>query len=179
MSSMPDMPQDKEVILTDETVQARLWNASDAKRREPANVHAYLERLLALRIRESAFYEKLALLNGSTIALTVTAILGGGLHHRSVHKYTLAAGLVCLLLSLILFLIRNWAALDWEWRFCEIWEDWVRPDRTPDEEAEVQRLRPRFAGNVMSLTEVVGTISMGVGMTLLVFVVVSLTVTMI
>ena len=44
---------------------------------------------------ETTFCEKLALLNGGTIALTVTAVICGGLHQRTVHKHILPAGIVC------------------------------------------------------------------------------------
>lgn len=72
---------------------------------------AYLEYLKAhrdVRVHHSAYYEKLALLDGGTIALTATVMLGNS-HSQLKHRYTLAVGLALLAVALISLLLRNLA----------------------------------------------------------------------
>lgn len=71
----------------------------------------YLEYLKAhreVRAHHSVYYEKLALLDGGTIALTATVVLSSS-HNQLRHKYLLAVGVGSLAIALISLLIRNLA----------------------------------------------------------------------
>jgi hypothetical protein len=54
----------------------------------------------------NSYFERLAILNGGTVALVTTAVLGP-LHATIRHKYSLAIGLTTLVFSMLLFLARN------------------------------------------------------------------------
>jgi hypothetical protein len=72
---------------------------------------AYLEYLRwhrEVRAQHSAYYEKLALLDGGTIALATTVVLGSS-HGQLKHKWSLALGLGLLAIAMVSLLIRNFA----------------------------------------------------------------------
>jgi hypothetical protein len=68
----------------------------------------YLKAHRDVRVQHWNYYERLALLDGGTIALTVTAVLGNS-HSQLKHKYTLCVGLALLVLAMISLLVRNLA----------------------------------------------------------------------
>jgi hypothetical protein len=74
---------------------------------------AYRAELRAFRAQLSAYYEKLALLDGGTVALVITAVLGP-LHDKVKHKYFLASGLSILVVALLVLLYRNLMAVEYE-----------------------------------------------------------------
>ena len=77
----------------------------------PPYDEAYVEYLRAhakVRARHSAYYEKLALLNGGTIALTANLLLGSS-HENIRHRYTLATGVALVAVAMMSVLIRNLA----------------------------------------------------------------------
>ena len=65
------------------------------------------------RIHRSSYFEKLALLDGGTVALVVTAVLGP-LHGTMKHRYLLAVGLTTLVAAMIALLRRNLIAVQVE-----------------------------------------------------------------
>ncbi|MFZ0821858.1 MAG: hypothetical protein WAM91_17475 [Candidatus Acidiferrales bacterium] len=66
-----------------------------------------LHRIYAeARSYRNSFYEKLAILDGGTVALVITAILGP-LHGTIKHKYLLGIGLTVLVLAMVTLLRRN------------------------------------------------------------------------
>jgi len=62
----------------------------------------------ARSIRNS-YFEKLAILDGGTVALVITAVLGP-LHSGIKHKYSLGIGLSCLVVAMLTLLSRNLVA---------------------------------------------------------------------
>ena len=75
----------------------------------------YRAAAIQARTQQSNYYEKLVVLNGGTVALVVTAVLGP-LQNRITHRYTVRGALVLLMFAIVLFLIRNFAAT----RYAEI-----------------------------------------------------------
>jgi hypothetical protein len=65
------------------------------------------------RNKRNAYYEKLAILDGGTVALTITAVLGP-LHGTITHRYTLLAGLTALVLAMLALIRRNLVAVHQE-----------------------------------------------------------------
>ena len=68
---------------------------------------------LEARSHRNSFYEKLALLDGGTVALIITAVLGP-LHGILKHKYLLCIGLTFLVLAMLTLLGRNRLAVEFE-----------------------------------------------------------------
>lgn len=60
--------------------------------------------------RRDAYYEKLALVSGGTIGLSVSAVLSAGNHLK--HHYTLAFGLTCLTISMVSLMLRNLSVIN-------------------------------------------------------------------
>jgi len=58
------------------------------------------------RAQRNAYFEKLAFLDGGTVALVVSAVLGP-FHGQLKHKYTLGLGLTFLVLAMLILLRRN------------------------------------------------------------------------
>ena len=65
------------------------------------------------RSNRNAFFDKLALLDGGTVALVITAVLGP-LHGVLKHKYFLGVGLSVLALAMLILLRRNLVAAQYE-----------------------------------------------------------------
>ena len=65
------------------------------------------------RIHHNSYCEKLALLDGATVALVITAVLGP-LHGSIKHKYVLGAGLTLLVIAMLALLWRNLQATQYE-----------------------------------------------------------------
>ena len=65
------------------------------------------------RTNENSYFEKLALLDGATVALVVTAVLSP-LHGVLKHKITLGVGLTFLVSSMLALLLRNYLAVEEE-----------------------------------------------------------------
>jgi hypothetical protein len=65
------------------------------------------------RNNRDSFFEKLALIDGGTVALVVTAILGP-LHGNVPHKYLLRVGLTFLVVALLALLCRKMLAAQFE-----------------------------------------------------------------
>lgn len=65
------------------------------------------------RTHRNGYFEKLALLDGGTVALVITAVLGP-LHGVLKHRYLLGAGLSVLVLSMLVLLRRNYLAVQLE-----------------------------------------------------------------
>jgi hypothetical protein len=68
---------------------------------------------LQARSRRNAFFEKLALLDGGTVALVITAVLGP-LRGVIVAKMFLCVGLSILVLAMLVLLYRNYLAPKYE-----------------------------------------------------------------
>ena len=65
------------------------------------------------RIHRNSYFEKLALLDGGTVALVITAVLGP-LHGAVKHRYLLGSGLTCLVFAMLMLLLRNYLAAQFE-----------------------------------------------------------------
>jgi hypothetical protein len=59
-----------------------------------------------VRLHQSAFYEKVALLDGGTVALVITAVIDK-VHGQIRHPLALKLGLVCLILAMLSLFARN------------------------------------------------------------------------
>lgn len=59
-----------------------------------------------LRLHQSAFYEKIAILDGGTVALTITAVIDK-IHQQIRHPLALKVGLICLILAMLSLFARN------------------------------------------------------------------------
>lgn len=68
---------------------------------------------LEARSQRNSYFEKLAILDGGTVALVITAVLGP-LHAAVKHKHLLAVGLSLLVLAMLLLLRRNYIAVQLE-----------------------------------------------------------------
>lgn len=77
---------------------------------EAARLHAIFREA---RWHRDSVFEKLALLDGGTIALVVTAVLAP-LHGNVHHRFLLAAGIACLVVALLALLVRNLLATEIE-----------------------------------------------------------------
>jgi len=75
---------------------------------------AYIAALRDARLHRSAYFEKLALLNGGTVALVITAILGP-MKGQVPHKHLLATALTILIIAMLLLLTRNLVATGYEY----------------------------------------------------------------
>jgi hypothetical protein len=65
------------------------------------------------RSHRNAFWEKLALLDGGTVALVITAVLGP-LHGTIKHSHLLGMGLTVLVAAMVVLLVRNLLAAQFE-----------------------------------------------------------------
>jgi hypothetical protein len=65
------------------------------------------------RIHRNSYFEKLAILDGGTVALIVTAVLGP-LHGAIKHKYLLGVGLSSLVIAMLTLYWRNFLAAEFE-----------------------------------------------------------------
>jgi hypothetical protein len=59
-----------------------------------------------LRLQQSSFYEKVAILDGGTVALTVTGVIDK-IHEQIKHPFALKLGIVCLTLAMLFLFARN------------------------------------------------------------------------
>jgi hypothetical protein len=71
---------------------------------------AYDAAMRAYRAQRTAYFERLALLDGGVVALLITAILGP-MHGQVPHKWLLGFGLTALVAAMIALLNRNLAAM--------------------------------------------------------------------
>jgi hypothetical protein len=77
---------------------------------EKQDIHRlYLEE----RIHHNSYFEKLAILDGGTVALVITAVIGP-LHGNVRHKYTLEVGLTIPVVAMLMLLVRNFLAARYE-----------------------------------------------------------------
>jgi hypothetical protein len=65
------------------------------------------------RLQSNGYFEKLALLNGATVSLVITAALGKFTVVPK-HRYTLGVALTFLVIAMLLFLYRNHVAIQVE-----------------------------------------------------------------
>lgn len=65
------------------------------------------------RRQRNSYFEKLAIVDGGTVALIITAVLGP-LHGVIKHKYSLGVGLTFLVLGMLMLLWRNYLAAQFE-----------------------------------------------------------------
>jgi Ca2+/H+ antiporter len=71
------------------------------------------------RSYHNSYFEKLALLDGGTVALVITAVLGP-LHGTIKHRYLLGVGLTFLVLAMLALLWRNFLAVQVEFHAAAI-----------------------------------------------------------
>jgi hypothetical protein len=81
---------------------------------------AYRAELRENRAALNSYYEKLALLNGATVALVVTAVLGP-FHGKINHRHFLLAALTVQVLALLALLYRNLRAVRYEQASAAAW----------------------------------------------------------
>lgn len=76
-----------------------------------------LHRLyLEARSRRDSYFEKLVILDGGTIALVISAVVGP-LRGIVVHKYLPITGIACLVVAMLTLLFRNMLASELEFHF--------------------------------------------------------------
>jgi hypothetical protein len=116
---------------------------------------------LEARTHRNSFYEKLALLDGGTVALVITAVLGP-LHGVVSHKRLLCVGLTFLVLAMLTLLRRNLLAVQFEFHAAAntAWDPAYT--QNPKAKAQTQRLNKDI-----HYTETVGVFLSGIGVVLL------------
>jgi hypothetical protein len=80
----------------------------------PWQVETDLHRIYQdARSHRNSYFEKLAILDGGTVALVITAVFGS-LHATIKHKYLVGIGLTCLVVAMLALLWRNYLAAEFE-----------------------------------------------------------------
>lgn len=116
---------------------------------------------LEARSHRNSFYERLTLLDGGTVALVITAVLGP-LHGTIKHKYLLGVGLTFLVLAMLTFLGRNLLAVQYEFHAA------ARATRDPDCMGDTAaRGKMRTLSRNIYYTESTGMVLSAVGIVLL------------
>jgi hypothetical protein len=95
------------------------------------------------RTHRNSYFEKLALLDGGTVALIITAVLGP-LHGQVRHKYTLGVGLSLLVLSMLILLARNYLAVEIEFHSAARTTNDVDYMHAPEAQREARVLNVRI-----------------------------------
>jgi len=80
----------------------------------------YRDELRENRAALNSYYERLALLNGATVALVVTGVLGP-FHDKIAHRHFLLAALTVQVLALLVLLHRNPRAVQYEQASAVAW----------------------------------------------------------
>jgi hypothetical protein len=120
----------------------------------------YRKELRDYRAQLNGYYEKLALLNGGTIALVVTGVFGP-FYVRITHRHTLLAALTVQILALLALLYRNLRAIQYEQASTAVWHRETRQGN--DDVAMLNTLL-----TIRQRLETVGQWLTGLGMLLLV-----------
>jgi hypothetical protein len=84
-------------IMSSEDTNIEYFNKRHAVLQDARNLH-------------TGYFERLALLDGGTVALVVSAVVGP-LHSQLKHRYTLGVGLTMLVLAMGCLMIRNYYAV--------------------------------------------------------------------
>lgn len=113
---------------------------------------------LAARQQVNDYYEKLALLDGATVSLVITAALGKFLEVLR-HKYTLGVALTALVAAMLVLLYRNLLGSRREFPEAQLT---AYPTSEQKQRRELRSLNPRIA-----LAETVGVILSAIGIVLL------------
>jgi hypothetical protein len=79
----------------------------------------YLNAHSQVRLHQSAFYEKVALLDGGTVALIITVVIDK-IHGQIRHPFALKLGLVCLTLAMLSLFTRNFYWTQYESKVMEM-----------------------------------------------------------
>jgi hypothetical protein len=87
---------------------------------EKQDAGPFREELRDYRQQLNLYFEKLAVLNGATVALVITGVLGP-FHDRIVHKHFLLAALTVQVLGLVVLLYRNLRAIHYEQASTAAW----------------------------------------------------------
>jgi len=119
----------------------------------------YRVELRRFREQLSAYYEKLALLDGGTVALVVTAVLGP-FQDKIRHRHFLVAGLTILVIAVLILLYRNLLAVEYERASTAAWYATARSGNNDIE--QLNRLLIR-----RQRLEVIGVIATGLGILIL------------
>jgi hypothetical protein len=106
----------------------------------------------------NGYYEKLALLDGATVSLVITAALGKFLVVLR-HKYTLGVALTSLVFAMFVLLHRNWLATQVEFPEAQLT---AYPGSEEKQRTKLRRLNPQIAS-----AETVGVVLSAVGIFLL------------
>jgi|HubBroStandDraft_6_1064221.scaffolds.fasta_scaffold973873_1 hypothetical protein len=110
------------------------------------------------RQQVNGYYEKLALLDGATVSLVITAALGKFLVVLR-HKYTLGVALTSLVFAMFVLLHRNWLATQVEFPEAQLT---AYPGSEEKQRTKLRRLNPQIAS-----AETVGVVLSAVGIFLL------------
>ena len=113
------------------------------------------------RSKRNAYFEKLAILDGGTVALAITAVLGP-LHGTIKHRYTLLAGLTTLVLAMLVLLRRNYLAVLYEMHIAA--DTYNNPDWVAD---AAKRGKGRDRDGRLHRWELAGVVLSGLGVSLL------------
>jgi hypothetical protein len=93
------------------------------------------------RQQVNSYYEKLALLDGATVSLVITAALGKFLVVLQ-HKYTLGVALTSLVFAMLVLLHRNWLATQVEFPEAQLT---AYPSSESKQRKELRSLNPQIA----------------------------------
>jgi hypothetical protein len=115
---------------------------------------------LDARSHRNSFFEKLAILDGGTVALVITAVLGP-LHGTIRHKYSLGVGLTSLVFAMLVLLYRNFVAAQFEF----VAAGQIAGDPRTDS-SQIRAMELRYK-KLMSFTQSTGLLLSGVGVLLL------------
>jgi hypothetical protein len=129
---------------------------------EPWEVNVEFHRIYeAARSQRNSYFEKLAVLDGGTVALVITAVLGP-LHGAVKHHHLLLVGLTFLVLAMLALMRRNFLAAQLEFHAAaETVQDsaWTRNPAAQEEALRVNK--------DVHYTEITGVILSAMGIVLL------------
>jgi hypothetical protein len=116
---------------------------------------------LDARSNRNAYFEKLALLDGGTVALVITAVLGP-LHGTIRHEYLLGAGLTVLVAAMLVLLRRNLQSVRIEFHAAATTTQHVDYINDPEAKADLKHLTKHIHA-----AEIAGVTLSGIGIVLL------------
>lgn len=109
------------------------------------------------RSQRNSYFEKLAILDGGTVALVITAILGP-LHGTIKHKYLLGIGLTFLIGAMLTLLWRNYLAAKFELRAAADVANYPMGFGTAGREEQSLKKQIYYTGSTGALLSAVGIV---------------------
>jgi hypothetical protein len=160
--------------MTDEARSAQVTTEPEKKKTfedlfENNAISYYLKSYEKVRAHQASYFEKLALLNGGTVALTITAIVGKTpLQIR--HRHFLQAGMCSLVLALLVLLARNFLWTRYEAKAVDLrFEMFGKTAKVAVAREQIDSIN-----NIIGTLGFFGSLLTGLGMSLLLVVALSL-----